>query len=443
MCIVLTLLLVLSLAACGNSANTATTDASSVPAVSSSSGTTASSGSASQPVTIKIYTQYSSDDEKQPYDYAAAAMKKLMPNVSLDLEVEAQDDNQKIKTYAAAGNLPDIFAVTSDLVTLFKKSNNILQLDSYVKQYGIADKLTETSQSLLFDQDGHVYAVPNVGQWAANLFINKDLFTQNNIKVPTNYNELLAAVKAFKAKNIIPLAIFAKEKWPAVQMFDMLVTRTQPLGVVGLDTGKTQISDYVYKNAATKFIELVKAGLISKDAFNTSADQALQQLYTGKAAMFIGGSWAMSDIGDPKNLGEKADILYSVPFADAADADATKWNMSGGGFNQGFAVSAVSKNKDIAGQFAVQFGYAFAEGRVVKRADPNPIMKNPPPPEAGYNTMQKKYIADSASFTSMTAFPWGITNAKLGTALQDDCQKLLTGDYTVDQFVQDISNSLK
>ena len=395
---------------------------------------TTNSNSIKDKVVLRVYAQYSTDDEKQPFDYAKAQMKNIMPNVELDLEVMAQDDNQKIKTYAATKNLPDIFVATTDIIESFKKSNNILKLDTYVKELGIEEQFLPSSIPLLKDAKGNTWAIPDAGQFAALLYYNKDVFTNNGVNVPTNYAEFLSAVKKFKANKVVPLALFAKEKWPGVQLFDMLASREDPKGITKLDLGQGKASDPAFKNAATKLLELVKAGLLPQGAFNLSSDDAGAQFKQGKAAMYLSGAWSMSDLG---SMGENVGILY-YPLADKNNASSAKWNMSGGGYNSGLAVSPYSKNKDIAAKYACQFALKFAEGRILKRGDPNPILKNTPKPENGYNSIQQQYVNDSASFKTMTCFDWGITNAKFKASIEDEVNTLLSGDYTVADFVKNI-----
>lgn len=113
-----------------------------------------------KPVKLRIYSQYADDDTKLPYDYAVAELKKEMPNVELELEVQAQDDGQKLKTYAATGNLPDIFQAGLDIITTFKKSGNILELDAYVDELGYKDKMFPSTMNTLVAEDGHTYAFP-------------------------------------------------------------------------------------------------------------------------------------------------------------------------------------------------------------------------------------------------------------------------------------------
>lgn len=390
-------------------------------------------------ITLRIYAQYSSDDEKQPFDYAVEKMKEIMPNVNLELEIMAQDDNQKIKTYAATGNLPDIFIATTDVIESFKKSDNILMLDEYVKKLNLEERLLPSSLSLLKDNEGHTWAIPNAGQFAALTYYNKEVFAQNGLEPPTTYEELLACVKTFDENGVIPLALFAKEKWPGVQLYDMLVTREEPKGLTKLDNGEGTVSEDAYVNAAAKLVELVNAGLLPNGAFNLGSSEAGALFKEGKAAMYISGAWSMKGLAT--DMGDNVGILY-YPYADAANADAVKWNMSGGGYNSGFGVSPYSEHLDVAAEFACEFALAFAEGRIIKRGDPNPILKDSPAPEAGYLPIQQKYVDDSAHFMTMTAFPWGIKNAEFKACIEDEVNRLLTGEYAVEDFVENVNKQL-
>ncbi|WP_256759745.1 ABC transporter substrate-binding protein [Cohnella sp. WQ 127256] len=439
-------MIVLALSACGsnNKNNNASSTSSSTPSATTEASASASTPAESKepakdPVKLKFYAQYSGV-EMPVYDATKEALKLVMPEVDVEFEVAAQDDEQKIKTYAAAGSLPDIFFASSGLIEALKKSDNLMVMDDVVKELNIEALLNESSKPMLWNKDGHSYAVPNVGQWAGVFYYNKDLFTANNIKVPTNYTEFLEAVKAFKAKGIIPLSLFGKEKWPGVLMLDMaIVGSAQPEGLKRLDNGEGNFSEEVYTKGANKINELIKAGLLSKNAFNTTADDAAAQFAAGKAAMLLNGAWSMAF--QYENLGDKLDIMYN-PLADAEIADQVKWNMSGGGFNQGFAVSKNSKNADVAAKYAALFSIEFAKQRVLQLADPNSILVEKVIPTNGLNPVQQKYSDDSANFKTMTTFAWGYENAKFKTEIEDITQKLFAGQK-VDDYVSDMNKALE
>lgn len=390
-------------------------------------------------IKLKFYAQYSGQ-EKAAYDAAKEAMKKVMPEVEVEFEVAAQDDEQKIKTYAAAGTLPDIFFASSGLIETLKNSDNLLVLDDVVKANDIESKLNETSKAMLWNKDGHSYSVPNVGQWAAVIFFNKEIFESNNIKVPANYTELLEAVTALKAKEITPLTLFAKEKWTGVQLLDMAIVGSDPGGLKKLDNGEGTFSDEAYIQGASKLEELVKAGLLSKNAFNTTYDDAVAQFTSGKAAMLLNGAWSMGALEE--GLGEgKMGMLYT-PFTDADKVDSAQWNISGGGFNQGFAVSKNSKYPEVAAKYAALISLEFNKQRVIQIGDPNSILVEEVQPTVGFTPIQQQYAKDAVNFKSMTTFAWGFENAKFKTVIEDNSQKLLAGQK-LDDFIQDMNKELE
>lgn len=387
---------------------------------------------------LKIYAQYSDDSEKIPFDYAVQEMKKVMPNVEVEIMPEARDDGQKLKTYAAAGNLPDIFDASSDIIKTFEKSKNILQLDSYAKELKIEDQMLDSVKPILRDEDGHIYGVPTDAPWYSMIFYNKEVFEKNGVKPPTNYNEMIDAIKKFKEKGIIPLALFAKEKWPGVQLFDQIATRMDPKGILLLDKGTAKVSDDVFKKTADKISNLVSAGMLAPGAFNMGYDEALSLFAEGKAAMLLNGGWAIQDFG-AKMPGKAGILIY--PFADAGQEEAVMYQMSGGGTISGYGVSPYSKNKDVAAKYAIQLSLKISEGRVLKRGA-FPIVKNSLEPEKPYTDIQKEYNDYASKVKTSTTFDWGFTNATVKTTLEDNIQKLLTGHYSVDNFVSDTDKAI-
>ena len=393
-----------------------------------------------EPVKLRIYAQYADEDTKAPYDYAVEALKKEMPNVELELDVQAQDDGQKLKTYAATGNLPDIFQSGLDIINTFKKSDNILVLDEYAKKTGFIDKMHPSAMNTLYADDGHIYAFPYAGNELILLFYNKEIFEQNDVKVPTTYDELLTAVKDFRSKGVTPLSIFAKEKWPCVGLYDIFATRLEPEGIKKLDQGKAKASEEAYKQGAERIIELVKAGLLPKGATNLNYDQAAALFHQGKAAMFINGQWEIE--ASTKALGDKVDWMY-YPAHDAASVEKTKYAFSGSGGPGGYAVSPHTKDKELAVEVAAFMSLKYAECKYTRRSNPILATRVDLPIEQPYPAMMEKLSVDIPKITSTTAFAWGLSNPKFKAALEDATQRLLTGSYSADDFVKDLDDVIE
>lgn len=422
----LTLCLIAGLAlGCQKPAETATTE----PA------TEAQTEAAPAPVTLRIYAQYADDDTKIPYDYAVEELKKAYPHVTLELDVQAQDDGQKLQTYAATGNLPDIFQVGAAQIETFKESGNIMILDDFAKSTGYLDKAHPNAQSIIYNQDGHIYAYPYAGNELVMWYYNKAIFEQYGVKVPETMEELKTAIKTFKDNGIIPMSIFAKEKWITTALYDSILTRFLPEGITALDLLKANATDEPFKQAATTLKELVDLGMLPEGATNLNYDQAAALFYEGKAAMFINGQWEIE--GSTTKLGDKVDWMY-YPVAPGFEANAKA--LSGGGAAGGYAVSPHSENKELAAEVAAFISQKYCEAKYMKRS--NPILAldvtSLVTPEKPLPAMMQKLSDEMGNITSTTKFAWGLTQPEFKVAIEDQSQFLLTPDYTVDEFISEL-----
>ena len=390
-------------------------------------------------VTLKLYANYSDDQEKDTLDRAIEEMKKEMPNVTIEIEPASQDDGQKLKTYAASGNLPDIFKSDGVDIETFNKSGTLVQLDDYAKAAGITDDILDAYKDALYMSDGHIYAVPWQSPWVNAFYANKQVFEENGVKIPENYDEFLTAVKAFNEKGVLPYALFGKEKQWCLHLYDIMVTRSAPDGIKGLDENTAKASDPAYLDAANKLIELVNAGMLSKDVFNTTYDQAKALFTSGKAAMFMTGTWALN--GLEQEMGDNLVLMY-YPLAPAGSEEAAKWNMIGGYSQGGFSVPEYSKNKEIAAKYAVLLSRKVNDAFVALEGGSS-IYKDAPTAEIELGPIMKQYLEDSAKFKSMSKFDWNLTNQELKTVMEDKAQELLTGSITADDFAKELDLTIE
>lgn len=148
------------------------------------------------------------------YDTKAGVLDQILgqfekdnPNVTVTNESLSGDDFlPALKEKFATGDQPDVFGLWpgSDIRSLINagKVADLTQLLDSDPQWknsfksGMWDQVT---------QNGHIYGLP-VEIIAEGLFINKDLFEKYNVKIPQNYDDLVAAVKTFRQHDIIPIA---------------------------------------------------------------------------------------------------------------------------------------------------------------------------------------------------------------------------------------------
>jgi raffinose/stachyose/melibiose transport system substrate-binding protein len=389
--------------------------------------------------TLKIYAQYSDEDTKVPYDYAVEQLKKAFPNVTLELEVQAQDDGQKLMTYAATGNLPDIYQVALAQIENFKASGNIMVLNDIAEETGFTSKVYDSAKNILYNEDGNIYAFPYAGNEYVVWYYNKAIFEKYNVEVPKTFDELKAAIKTFNDNGITPMSIFGSEGWITAALYDVLATRWDQGGVAKLDNGEGTGKEDAYVNAAKMMSELVKAGMFQDSASTTNYDQGSEMFLKGESAMFLNGQWYMTDATTA--LGDDVDWMY-YPSYDEASYETGKTVWSGGGAQSGYAVNPDSKHAELAAKVAAFISEKYCEAKVMYRGTPLVALNVDVEPENEFPAMMQKLQADLPNITSITKFDWHLTNASFKTALEDQTRYLLVNDYSPEDFIAELSNSL-
>ena len=405
--------------------------------------TSATKEASDDAVTLKMYAHYTSEDEKAQLDYAMDAMKKVMPNVDVEVDVMPQDSGAKLKTYFATGSLPDIYEVsTSDIATAVN-SNSAVELDEYIEKYDIKNQLTPTGQSLLMQQDGHTYGIIGSNTNFAVIYVNKKLFDQVGAKIPENYEEFLEAGELLKKNNILPLGIWLKETWPPLQLFDMFALAESDDGISGLDVnGTAKASDPAYIHAAEKIQEISQKELISKDAFSTDYDSVVADFKSGKVAMMVCGNWMAQDLGDSM---EDVTMILPYALADASEAETVKeaGAMSGGGFAGGFAVAANSSHKEIAAEYAVQFALKNIEARIVLTGEFNTMLSGDISSDKEPNALTTEISDAVDNVKKSSIMGWSFEDSKIQTDLGSEVQRLFTGEYDPADFAKSVDSILE
>ncbi|NLU51693.1 MAG: extracellular solute-binding protein [Clostridiaceae bacterium] len=365
-------------------------------------------------------------------------------NPHVTIKVEALQDEpykQKFQSYVASNNLPDIFNVWGQpaffQAVMEKGYAAELNPDDY-KDYGFFEGSTTD-----FSYNGKLYGLPR-NQDMTTVFINKAIFEENNVKIPTTYNELVEAAKAFRAKGIQPLSINGRDKWILNLFFQDLVIKVSgnQRTIYDASTGKTSFaSDPDIRKAAELFKGLVDAGLF-QDSFTSADYGAAQNLFLQEqAAMFYMGAWEVGMASNPDNSEHFRQNVALIPFPVVEDGkgkvtDVCAWN--GGGY----AVSASSPVKDEAIKLLNYMMHpdnwpkiGWQKGLVV----PGQNYKNYMTGNENVLQVQLTDILNSA--TSMSGTPWNDFNpGDWKSNVENLIQEFAAGITTVDEFLTALDN---
>jgi raffinose/stachyose/melibiose transport system substrate-binding protein len=187
---------------------------------------------------------------------------------------------------------------------------------------------------------GKWYGVTNYGEFVM-MYYNDDMFKQYGIAIPTTFQELEAAMAAFKAKGVTPLAMAGAE-YPSQHLFYELALSKADRAMVNayqLYQGDFDFHNPAFTYAADKMVEWVKKGYIDKDCISLKAEDMGLQFTNGKAPIMVSGSWWYG-----RFVSEITGFNWSIGLFPGN-------KMSPGSSGNIWVVPANSKNKDLAYDF--------------------------------------------------------------------------------------------
>lgn len=210
-----------------------------------------------------------------------------------DSPIGHEDFKTGILVRAAGNSLPDVFSYWAGARTQFVvDAGNIMPIDDM----WAAEKLDEVVAKSVADgatmYNGKRYLVP-FGYHYAGMFYNPKVMSEAGIAtMPKTWDELLAACKTLREKDIDPIALGSKNRWPAQFWFDYLLLRTAgPDYRAKLMSGAASYTDAEVKKAMGLWKDLVDAGCFAPNSNANDWTDASDQVARGDAAMTLMGTW--------------------------------------------------------------------------------------------------------------------------------------------------------
>jgi raffinose/stachyose/melibiose transport system substrate-binding protein len=211
----------------------------------------------------------------------------------LQLEVKGAAVNNLLKVALVAGNGPDIVQMAGpSYLTAVANAGQVLALDDFAARY----KWKERFLPALLNTSvygGKLYALPRDYE-SMHLFYNKQLFSENGWKLPTNRAEMEKVADAALAKGIIPFGT-GNADWKGVNEWLMTAFFNN---VAGPDNVRKALSGELPWTAQpfVEAVDLSKAwynkGYFGKNYFSLTIEQSFLQVVNGKAAMAMSGTWS-------------------------------------------------------------------------------------------------------------------------------------------------------
>ena len=343
----LALVMLFALCACGQQAQTT------APAAEPAAAAPAAEPAAEQTVLTLWCIATESDANRPGYEKAIAEFEAAHPDIKIEWEA-FENNSYKTKIKAAMSDpdtLPDIFFTWSGaFLGDFADAGTAMVLDEAYKPFA-ADLPEVMLQNSTYG--GHHYAVPLTYN-IVTLFANMDLLAEAGWDhVPQTYEDLTACCDALLEKGIVPFGVSGSETWCVTEYLEPIIEKTIGYEKLGqIFAGQASWDDPDIAKAVDTLQDMINKGYFDPNAMATGNDQAKANFIAGKTAFYQNGSW---------NCGEINDQVANAQVALFPVLDATKatYGQVIGGPSDALAVSAYSKNPELASSAAFELGKAI------------------------------------------------------------------------------------
>ncbi|MEQ4481214.1 ABC transporter substrate-binding protein [Cohnella silvisoli] len=311
--VTLTILVMVTLAACGgnNGGNNASSSAGSKETTAAPSETTKASettpAAPAEVVELNFWGDWGGEGQKQ-FEAMADAFNKSQDRIKVKYVLQ-QDMITKFLTAATSGGSPDILFWDRWRTSLYAPKNVMHPIDDFMAKDGVnaGDFYDEAMKEL--SSGGKLYGLPLTVD-ARALFYNKKLFADAGItNPPTTWDELeQAAIKTTKwnGKKLEVAGFSLADNG----LFNMYLQ--QAGGTILTDDGKTNFNNDKGKAVLEYWDRLLNKDKVYKVGFEQGLGEGTDAFATGKVAMTYTGPWMLTTY---KKYGKDLDFGIVPPPA--------------------------------------------------------------------------------------------------------------------------------
>jgi len=261
-----------------------------------------SGGTGNQGVTLSFRT-WNPDDNVWDKAQIAALWDAKNTGIKVELDQVAYSDHySSLKVNLASGEGPDMMGlqVGAPLEEFKEFCLDVAPRATQTWGQNWESKWFPTVMALTKGKLDSYYGLPLGSSYAGYIWANMTYFNKYNLKVPSNFNELLAVTKAFRSHGELPLVIGAKDDWINLDMFINIVSDINGQKFFDAVEGKSPFTDPDIIKALTIWKSCFDLGIFQDGALGVNVYNDTTSIFQDEqlAPMICNGVWVVNGIDD-------------------------------------------------------------------------------------------------------------------------------------------------
>ncbi|MBG6239335.1 multiple sugar transport system substrate-binding protein/raffinose/stachyose/melibiose transport system substrate-binding protein [Mycetocola sp. CAN_C7] len=336
-------------------------------------------------VTMTFWHNSTTGAGKAFWDSTVADFEEANPGVTIEVQsIQNEEMDGKLQTALNSGDAPDIF--------MARGGGKLADVVAAGQAMDITDSIDDATKAAVpegvlsaFAVEGKIYGMPTA-VLPGGIYYSGDLFAEAGVEeTPTTIDELGSAVDKLKGAGVDPIAVGAKDAWPAAHWYYFFAVRACSQDALNTAAETMKFDDPCWLEAGENLQDFVDTEPFNNGFLTTSAQQGAGSsaglIANHKAAMELMGAWDPGVIAsltpDEKPL---ADLGW-FPFPEVDGGEGEPGAMMGG--VDGFTCSAQAPKDECTAflnffmQKEYQEGYAEAFQTIPANQDAQDVVEDP------------------------------------------------------------------
>ncbi|PVE94686.1 extracellular solute-binding protein [Microbacterium sp. TPD7012] len=268
------------------------------------------------------------------WEATVADFEEANPGVTIEIQsIQNEDLDGKLQTALNSGDAPDIFLQRGGgKMAAMVKAGQLKDLTEAISGPA-AEEIPDAAYSAN-SLDDKIYAMP-VAVLPGGLFYSQDLFDQAGItENPTTIDELTAATEALRTAGIEPVALGAKDAWPAAHWYYWFALRECSPETLAQAADEMNFDDDCWIRAGEDLQDFAATEPFNSGFLTTTAQQGAASsaglIANHQAAMELMGAWNPGVIGSLTPDQKPLPDLSWFPFPEVEGGEGEPGSMMGG-----------------------------------------------------------------------------------------------------------------